>query len=487
MRASNLRIKLILVLGSVLCVAFVFSSVLNYIVSRHFLRESALTETLPLLSDTIFSEMQHHLMRPIHNSSLMAQDEFLKNWVRSGERDVDLLTQYLDTIKNEYNYFTAFFVSDNTKNYYYYKGILKTISDDDEHDVWYALFRDLNRPFDLDVDHDEASQGALTIFINHRLEDDDGALLGVTGIGLKMDNLDDIFERYHTQYGRLVYMVDSAGLVQMHPDINLVENANLRDFEGMDAVADRILAKVEEQGVFDITKDGAHTFVSTRYFPDFDWFLVVEQAEEMTLVPVRNTLVANLLVGLSTTLFVLVAMVWLVNRFQRRLEFLATTDELTGLSNRRYFMERCKQRTALSLRYQHIDSLMVLDADHFKKINDTHGHHAGDEMLKLIAQALCESLREVDIIGRWGGEEFVALLHQSNQEDARHTAERVRKAIKEKVVAVNEKKVHCTVSIGIVTSTPENADLDDLLRRADAAMYRAKSNGRDQVCMDETV
>ncbi|MCP4645610.1 MAG: GGDEF domain-containing protein [bacterium] len=478
----SLRTKLVVALGAILLLSFVSTSALNFLVARRSLRDSAMTETLPLISDTVFSEVQTDLLRPIHNSSLMAHDAFLKDWVLGGEKSGTNVVRYLRTIKERYGYFTAFFVSESTKNYYYYDGILKQISPEDEHDVWYYEFKDLDAPYDLDVDDDEASGGTLTVFINHRLEDYEGRFLGVTGVGLKMDTMGQTLASFREKYGRLIYMVDSDGLVQVHPDAALVERTFIGEMEGIGPTAEKILASRMGTQTHEFDRGGKHLFVSARYFPALDWFLIVEQEEAKELAEVRSTLLGNLLVGAVATAVVLLVIVWVVNRYQRRLQYLATTDELTGLLNRRYFMELANRQAALAKRYGHSLSLLMIDADRFKAFNDEHGHAVGDEILKLMAEALKQGLREVDVLARFGGEEFVVLLPEAQEEEAYRAAERLREAVESRELATSHGPLRSTISVGVATLPHEAIDLAALIKHADKAMYRAKDLGRNRVC-----
>ena len=132
MRHLSIRNKLIIVLSLVLTLAFVSTSLISFMVSKDHFRTSALDETLPLISNNILSEIQRDLMMPIQVSSLMANDTFLKDWALAGEKDVTQVSRYLNEIKDKYGFFTAFFVSEQTGRYYYYNGILKTVSTGDD-------------------------------------------------------------------------------------------------------------------------------------------------------------------------------------------------------------------------------------------------------------------------------------------------------------------------------------------------------------------
>lgn len=162
-------------------------------------------------------------------------------------------------------------------------------------------------------------------------------------------------------------------------------------------------------------------------------------------------------------------------------EQLARTDVLTGLANRRAFDEVAQREVQLAQRYGTPLTLMMTDLDHFKTINDRFGHYGGDEVLRNFAQVLLASTRGVDLIGRWGGEEFVVLMPGTTLEEACHAAERVRLTAACTPAQVDGKACGYTASFGVVSFRAGAPTLDDLLGRADAALYRAKKNGRNRV------
>ena len=160
---------------------------------------------------------------------------------------------------------------------------------------------------------------------------------------------------------------------------------------------------------------------------------------------------------------------------------LATVDGLTGIANRRHFFAQAELEFARQARYGKRLTALMLDIDHFKAINDTHGHAVGDEVLTRVAQICAHSLRKIDQLGRYGGEEFVFLLPETDGEEARAAAERLRQMIAESPLPAGEGQVQITVSIGIATLDPGDDRLDALLKRADLALLRAKQGGRNRV------
>ncbi|KCZ54425.1 hypothetical protein HY29_14295 [Hyphomonas beringensis] len=159
---------------------------------------------------------------------------------------------------------------------------------------------------------------------------------------------------------------------------------------------------------------------------------------------------------------------------------LASIDGLTGQMTRRAFEQEASRVLQLSSRHKHKVSMIGLDVDHFKSINDTYGHAAGDEVLKKVAQTCAETLRTSDMLGRLGGEEFAVLLQETDHEGATQVAEKLRKAISLLRFEFDGKTVGVTASFGISSNAHADYDLSKLLEQADAAMYKAKQTGRNR-------
>ena len=170
-----------------------------------------------------------------------------------------------------------------------------------------------------------------------------------------------------------------------------------------------------------------------------------------------------------------------VDRLIEKAYMLSIIDGLTGAFNRRYLEEILKKDFDRFVRYNHIFSIIMMDIDHFKKINDTYGHQAGDEVLKHLVKTVKNIIRSSDIIARYGGEEFCVVIYGSKKDDAIYIAERIRNIIKNSEVAFLDKKIKYTVSFGVSTVHKGIKNYEELLRKADTALYRAKNSGRDRV------
>lgn len=160
----------------------------------------------------------------------------------------------------------------------------------------------------------------------------------------------------------------------------------------------------------------------------------------------------------------------------------ATSDQLTGVANRRALYEVAEVEFARHARKPRAISLLLLDIDHFKKINDTFGHPVGDQVIRNLAGVLLKSVRTIDVVARIGGEEFVVLLPSTDMSMSLGIAERIRSNVANQLVAVGQHVITYRVSIGVASVTAEMKNVDDLLMAADSALYDAKNGGRDRVC-----
>jgi len=169
-------------------------------------------------------------------------------------------------------------------------------------------------------------------------------------------------------------------------------------------------------------------------------------------------------------------------KLERELEHQARTDFLTGIPNRRHFLDLADLELARARRYGRPFSMLMLDLDLFKNVNDRYGHRVGDLTLQKVVEVCGQILREVDVVGRLGGEEFGIILPETDAEQARQVADRVRQAVAVASVALPKGgSVGITTSIGVATYTEADPDVDAVLNRADRALYQAKRSGRDRV------
>lgn len=169
----------------------------------------------------------------------------------------------------------------------------------------------------------------------------------------------------------------------------------------------------------------------------------------------------------------------------RKVQGLTITDSLTQVFNRRYFLERVSEEVDRSKKFKYSFSFLMIDIDHFKEFNDNYGHLVGDAILREISKTIKENIRQIDFMGRYGGEELSVILTETDKAQAAVACERIRKAIESRRFTVYDEDLKATISIGISTFPDDATDTAALIERADKALYQAKQTGRNRVCVYE--
>lgn len=484
-RRHRTLVPLRLLLLFLLLGGFLTTTLFSYYTSLKAVRSSILSTELPLTSDNVYSEIQRDLVRPVLIASMMANDTFLHDWIKHGEQNPEQITRYLREVQNRHNAFTSFFVSEKTRTYFQSRGILKQVAQDEPRDAWYFRVRELSEPYEINVDIDMANQDSMAIFINYRVLDEAQHFLGVTGVGLSVESVVKLIDTYQKRFDRTVYLVNPRGVISLTgeaggPFGNRAGKA-IADIEGLDG----LLAQMPElhDGSYEYEFADNRYFVNVRYIPELKNYLFVTKHDGGQTAGIRQSLWLNVLMCLLVTAIVMTLFSLLILRYQRRIERLAATDQLTELPNRRGFEMLAGQAIEEARREQQPLSAMVIDLDHFKTLNDTHGHLAGDVVLKGFANQLRASLRRSDIVCRWGGEEFIVLFKNTALDTAQQLAEKLRAQLEQQHFFWEDKALRVTISIGLTNLTGSEG-LASLIARADRALYRAKQSGRNRIASE---
>jgi diguanylate cyclase (GGDEF)-like protein len=469
--------RLMLLLMLIISAGFLLTTLQSYFTSVKTVRKTIVESELPLTSDNIFSAIRRDLIEPTLVSSMIANDTFLHDWSIGGEKNIIEITKYLSQIKERYHATTSFFVSEQSRNYYYIGGVLKKISIADPHDDWYFDAKKSPKLYEIDVDTDQAHQNKLTIFINYKVLSHDQNFLGLAGIGLTVDGVSKTIDRYQQQFQRTIYFVNRHGDVMLTG--NHFDNSikNIKEVPALKSLANDIFSNKKE--MFEYTKQDTDLLLSVRYLPELDWYVFVEKNVNNAILDLRHTLYSNLAICTLSIFLVSWLMRKIVNYYHRELEEIAVSDSLTGLPNRMYLELVAKVAISESKRKSEALSLIMIDMDHFKTVNDQFGHLAGDEVLRKLSATMKGCLRESDFICRWGGEEFVILLKGCDKTDAKSMAEKIRLAVEDAEVKYASHQITLTVSLG-VSQWHEDEQFEQLINRADMALMKAKEMGRNR-------
>lgn len=469
--------RVVLIVTCLLLTFSIGSSILNYLKSLEETQLELKERSLPLSIDNIYSEVQKNLIEPTLVSSMMANDTFLKDWIINEESEIEKITRYLESIKNKYNMFSTFLVSDKTGNYYTSKGLLEKIKKENPNNAWYFKFKDIQDAHEINLDFNKFLGDTLIMFINYKIFNDDFHYIGAAGIGIKISYIDEMLKRFRLKYNFNVFFSNRNGDIVLseseNKDINNIKNINELGL-GTKGVL------VENNRILEYEKNGKKYILNSKYIKELNLYLFVEAEIDKFTKEVEKTFIINLLISLLVTAIIIVIILYTINSYNRKLEKLASYDSLTHLPNRRSFNEYFVKSLKLFRRDKNPRSIIFLDIDNFKLINDNYGHLVGDYVLKRIAIILNIQIRDCDTISRWGGEEFLILLNNSNLEQSIEVAQKLKNSFENDVELSSYVKDGVTASFG-VTSYKEKDTIEKIIARADHALYRAKNSGKNRV------
>lgn len=480
---------LLIWISLLLITGFVSTTLASFVVSRDAIQQGISEQTLPITSDNVYSEIQKDMLRPVFVSSQMAHDTFLRDWIINGEEDKDQVIKYLKEIKTKNHAMSSFLVSEQSHNYYHADGVLKTINENEARDAWFFRVRSMKSDYETNVDADMANRDTMTIFINYRIVDYSGKFIGATGIGLTLDTMKNLIDSYQSRFHRNIFFVDQKGNIALAGNNMKKIRNNLSNMPGISNLAGQILTNRKSESLhLEYKNDNDTILVNARFIPELGWHLLVEQETSNEIKPLQNVFLLNMGVSAAITVVLLTIVLLTVRRYQKRLEKSASTDTLTNLLNRQAFDFVFQQALLDSERSRQPMCVVLLDIDFFKKINDKQGHLVGDHVLKEIAMISKRSLRESDIICRWGGEEFLILLKNCTLEKATSIAENLRNTIANndfsRTTDLTRTRLSITVSMGVAECRDKESEVS-VFERADLALYQAKENGRNSVYFSE--
>ncbi|WP_065201923.1 sensor domain-containing diguanylate cyclase [Chromobacterium subtsugae] len=473
------RYRLVIIVTLLLLGGIVVNACLYYRQSSDEIRRSIVEQGLPLTGDTIFSQIDQGILRPLSVAALMAHDTFLADWMQNGEISPERASRYLSAINGGNGISGSFLVSERSRRYYYAGGIHKIVSAANPHDAWYFRCRGMRQDHEINLDRDMTNGGQATMFINHRMLDDQGRLLGVIGVGLPLDQLARQLAAHEQRFRRRIYFIDRAGRVMLSSSRAFPSGKRLQELPGLSALSPAILSGREAPQRLEYSLDGNRYLLTSRFLPELGWHLLVEQNASRALQPLRASLLANLAINSAILLLVVMAVLATLQRHQRKLRQLATTDQLTGCLNRLAFLDLLPGWLRHCQRIGAIPQLLMLDIDHFKQANDRYGHQVGDRLLQETAELLRSQLRGNDLLIRWGGEEFMVLVASHGLDDS--LAERLRSIVARHLMQGAPDKLTITISVGIGLWQPPET-LEAAIDRVDQALYAAKQAGRNRVC-----
>lgn len=445
------------------------------------LAEEQLENIVSLADNNISKNIENAMNKPVMVSKTMANDEFLKTWLSHEPENagdsayLGQLFDYLKTYQVKYNYTTVFCVSAQTGNYYYQDGLNKTISKNDEHDIWYYNFIESGREYDLEVDTNQANNNIVTVFINFRVEGDDGKLLGVIGVGLKAAFIEDTIHSFERNYDLSVYIINVGGAKNSFAGSTdvFVNQVSLAERTGI-SNEEIQLNQSEQSTLHWYTSGGRRKCLITKFDNSLGWYLVLEKDTNSISSAFQERILSSVFFMLISLAICIAVTTTVFLKYNQRMVAIENTDELTGLWNRKIFYKQY-QRFARRHRDQK-KSLFMFDVDHFKHINDTYGHVYGNAVLATVGKNLHKAVAANGIAARWGGDEFLGVLAVGPEEAERILGQYMQTLTAEKW----DDGCQVTISVGIV-EVNEKFSPEQLIQKVDEALYCSKEGGRNRI------
>ena len=457
---QRLAIVLVLSLGAAFFYA-TYKAIDNIVAEQSRVQQQAVSPVFKLVRD--------ELLRPLYIAETFASSVDFTAMMDTPDFDEAALLERLQGMEQDLG--LVFFVaSEKTRRQYFSNG--RTLDLVEGEVAWY--FEAIER--DKDFMADLGQIGDVHLYFDVKIYGPEREFLGYVGVGKRVQNFLDTFDQYKSRYGYDFLFVndDDEIILSSLPDLvvrdayipTLGSLAWFRHEGGEGHSHDSEIIEVE---------DGDY-LISEFGIEELGWRLLLLAPLEARQNQIVKAFLPNALVAAFSVTLLAGAGLFLVLVYKRSLENRTELDPLTGLPTRAHV-----QRRFLELQRAGVDlCAVIIDLDHFKQVNDRHGHETGDRVLRAAADALKQELREEDIVSRWGGEEFVMLIPAGTIELGQSIAERARQNIESLRIDAKRGPVSVTASFGVAFGSSKHEQLEALVAKADEVLYQAKEKGRNQ-------
>ena len=415
----------------------------------------------------VYSLVNRELLEPLHIATTFAETITLGPLLQEPVNPDDILTQLA---RMQQRLDLTFFVALEKQR-------KQLLSDGRQFDLiegkvfWYFQALESDKTILADL----GQVGDVHLYFDVKIFDDNGGLLGIVGVGKRIKSFVESFAQYKQQFGHDFMFVNETNQIILTSLPNLqVTGEIIPELHNLPGLKDTGLDITNLDS--EIISLNAHdVLVSEIGIPQLNWRLLLLTPLESRQAKLTKTFAINAALASSGIIVLITAMFMGFVAYKRHLEKSVEIDELTGLANRRYLQRHYQE---LKHRAKSV-CLVVVDLDHFKKVNDTFGHNAGDKVLQETGKILSAMLRADDTVCRWGGEEFVMLIHDLPEDRCVSLIERAREALAAQSIQYDGRDISFTASFGFSMGKPTE-QLSKLLANADVALYESKKQGRNQ-------
>ncbi len=442
--------------------SFILSTVVS-LASLCLMLEHNVRETNRVLAMQIYDYTNSELSGPIMTARTMANNSFLVDALENEKETDDAafeasMVRYIKSIEDGLGFRGVFVISDESGRYYTRDGLSRLIdSSEGKREAWYTTLVNMDVQYDLDVDSMETDQSSLAVYVDTKIADDDGRILGVCGIGMRVTGLQELFRTFEQSFGVKIDFVDPSGIVQVDTDSTRIQTVDLSHLVDGNKSGEYVYANLSGDG-----------FAVTKYVDDLNWYLIVQSIGSNEASQFVNIIAIN--VALCAVVLVALFIALRVNR--RRTEELTSAslvDHATMLSNRRAFEQDKAELMTVEMNADLV--CVTADVNGLKTINDTVGHDAGDELIRGAADCLRSVFERYGTVYRVGGDEFAAMLFVPEGE-----LDSVREELEQTVADWSGTKVkQVSVSCGYASAREfPNMSVSGLCKISDERMYESK-------------
>jgi len=431
----------------------------------------------------LYSLITNEIVRPLTVAQFMANDKFLIDYAQKDVIDKSLLFDYLSTLSKQFQLLS--FIALEKHNLMIDASNKQTSLQDKDAEWFYRLKKDSRSQF-ADIGNSDNPH----LYFDVKLMNNKQEFIGFTGVGVDLDSFAKTFSQFNQRFGFEVFFVDEHDNITLSSTALMKTDSHHRKNElvninSLDWYQSYLKQQDKSKVNSSFLENSLTTYIKNEFIvsqlplKNLNWrvFIVAPEASQQS--EYWQLFFSKLIIFILVSFVLYYLFNIAINYFKFNLVKDSETDHLTKLPNRSFVHWKYSQ-----LNQQHDNVCVVIaDIDNFKIINDSYGHLVGDDVLKVIANKLIESLRTIDLAGRWGGEEFIILLPDTTSEQALEIIDRIRVNIEQIPFscASSDQAFNITVSFGISDSSLAGIPLKEIINKADKALYQAKENGRNQV------
>tara|TARA_R110000737_G_scaffold230765_1_gene244305 strand:- start:836 stop:2269 length:1434 start_codon:yes stop_codon:yes gene_type:complete len=425
----------------------------------------------------LFSLVHSEILRPLNVANFMANNQFIIDYANQDTLEKDTILAYLKKVSNSYNMvaFVAlekhdFMLDSNAKE--------ATLNSKDAE--WFYRLKDLPGEQFTDIGNTENPH----LYFDNKIFNRAGEFIGFTGVALDLNYFAGKFQEYSDRFGFELIFVDSNNVITLSSSNILKSESNHRK-NLMTTLSELpwYQSLINNNADINLSAEVMYTtkenvLISQMPIQELNWRMFIVSPPASQQNEYWKIFIGRFVLFFFIAIIFYILLLKTINYFKARLIKDSETDYLTQLPNRSHVHSRFEK-----IAHSHKNlSVVVADVDDFKLINDSHGHLVGDDVLRIIAEQLSQTLRKIDVVGRWGGEEFVMLLPDTTASQAHSIVERIRTNIAaiSFPISTTSGSFTTTISFGVCQFPLEGKTIIDYIEAADKALYQAKHNGKNQ-------